>query len=64
MGGGGGHQQALSQHSGRDAQLLRQPGLPEVLIQQGREASVMRRSHGGAAHNDVLVSLGGSAVDG
>ena len=63
-GRGGGHQQALGQHSGRDAQRLRKFGLPEVLTQQGHQTRVMGRSHGGTAHDDILVGFRGSAVDG
>ena len=61
---GGGHEQALGQNPGRDAQLLRQSGPPEVLAQQGHQAGVVRRGHGGAAHDHILVGSGRCTVDG
>ena len=54
---GGRHQQAMSQHSGADACLFRQTGFPKILHQQSSQASNLRRGHGGAGHQEILVSI-------
>ncbi len=60
----GGHQEALGQLTGRQAGLLRQIVLTDVLRHQGHHTGNLRRGHGSAGHGLIGRAARYRAVDG